>query len=180
MSALCWQTILKNKIQQLMMKKPSPRVVVVGIGNRMLGDDAVGPVIARTLRQAVVERPALLCLDAGPTPENFTGSILRFQPDMLLMVDAADLNAPPGAIHLLDPYRDQTYQVGTHTLALSVCIHYIQASLHCEVYLLAVQPYTLQPGHGLSTPVRHSARQIIGVLAALLTKSNHVIEALPT
>ena len=37
-------------------------------------------------------------MEAGPAPENFTGPLRRFRPDLVLLVDAAQMDAEPGTI----------------------------------------------------------------------------------
>ena len=45
-----------------------PRVAVVGVGQRLRGDDGAGPAVAQRL--APLADAALLVVDAGHAPEN--------------------------------------------------------------------------------------------------------------
>ena len=66
-------------------------VVFVGVGNILRRDDAFGPVFIGELKTKV---PAV-CIDAGTTPENYTGKIIFETPDTIIIVDAAHLDKAP-------------------------------------------------------------------------------------
>ena len=73
-------------------------VAVVGVGNRLRGDDAAGSRVVERLQGA-----GLPCLiDAEDTPENDLGRLLEHAPDVVLFVDAAALDEAPGTLRLVD------------------------------------------------------------------------------
>lgn len=78
------------------------RNAVVGIGNELRGDDALGCEVARRLLPIAQDHPDWLIIDAGPVPENFSGVLRRFAPQRIFLVDAALMGEPPGAIRLID------------------------------------------------------------------------------
>ena len=41
---------------------------------------------------------SFLCLSAGAAPENCTGLLRRFRPDLVLLVDAAEMGEAAGAV----------------------------------------------------------------------------------
>src|SRR5512138_1713340 len=104
----------------LRIGNPSIRVAVLGIGNELSGDDAVGVVIAGELRQRLDPRADCFVLDAATAPENFTGPLRRFRPDLVLLVDAAHLSGEPGTITWLDWQQTDGVSGSTHTLPPSV------------------------------------------------------------
>ena len=63
------------------------KVVIVGIGNTMKGDDGFGPALVERLSPKV----KAVCIDAGSAPENYTGKIVKEKPDTILIVDALHL-----------------------------------------------------------------------------------------
>ncbi len=73
------------------------RLAVLGIGNELYGDDGAGVALARLLAQSGIAPGMMQAFEAGPAPENFTGSLRKFMPSHVLMVDAANLGLEPGS-----------------------------------------------------------------------------------
>ena len=151
----------------------SARVAVVGIGNDLAGDDAVGAHIARELASRVEPRPDCLILDAGTAPENFTGPIRRFRPDLVVMVDAAHLSAEPGTTAWLDCRQTDGLSGSTHTLPPSVLAQFLVGELACRLALLVIQPAQLAFASPLSEPVRRAADRAIDAIGAVLNGRTH-------
>jgi len=63
---------------------------VLGIGNPLRGDDAVGLRIIQNLMGKVPDD--VLLLECEMVPENYLSKIEQFKPTHVLMVDAAQLN----------------------------------------------------------------------------------------
>ncbi len=146
----------------------SARVAVLGIGNDLYGDDAVGVRIARDLASRVEPRANCLVLDAGAAPENFTGPLRRFRPDLVLLVDAAHLAAEPGAVRWLDCEQTDGVSGSTHTLPPSVLARFLVRELACRLALLVVQPAQLDFGRPLSPAVKDAADRVVDGLAGVL------------
>ncbi len=152
-------------------------MAVVGVGQALNGDDAAGVKVARGLlrRQRAgssnTPRPvplSLLTIEAGPAPENVTGAIRRFTPDLIVLVDAADMGQPPGTVRWLD-WQDTTGLSGvTHALPPYMVAGYLATELACEVGLIGIQLQDNALGAPLSPPVRRAVRRVTEGLAALL------------
>lgn len=152
------------------MGNASARVAVVGIGNDLSGDDAVGPHVARELAERVGRRAGCLVLDAGTAPENFTGPLRRFRPDFVLLVDAAHLSAVPGTVAWLDWRQTDGLSASTHTLPASVLAQFLVEELACRLALLVIQPAQIEFGRPLSAPVHRAADRVVDRLAATLVQ----------
>ena len=152
------------------MGNASARVAVLGIGNDLSGDDAVGALVARELAARVGRRADCLVLDAGTAPENFTGPLRRFRPDFVLLVDAAQLSAEPGTVAWLDWRQTDGLSASTHTLPVSVLAQFLVQELACRVALLVVQPAQLEFGRPLSAAVRRAADRVVDGLAETLVQ----------
>ncbi len=146
----------------------SGRVAVLGIGNDLFGDDGVGVAIARELAARVRRSPDCLVLEAGTAPENFTGLLRRFRPDVVLLVDAGHLSEKPGSIAWLDCQQTDGPGGSTHTLPPSVLAQFLADDLACRVALLCIQPAQLEFGCALSGPVRRAADHVVDRLAEAL------------
>ena len=93
-----WSRALRREILR------SARVAVIGVGNAARGDDAAGDLAARYLLAGPSPLPAkALVVAAANVPENFTGVVRAFAPDLAVIVDSAAAGRPPGAVFLLDP-----------------------------------------------------------------------------
>lgn len=167
MSANTWRERLK---QSLKTRRPSDRIAIVGIGNELNGDDAAGVLVVRALRGSLSGRETVLLIDAGAVPENFTGSLRRFAPGLVLLVDAADMGTKPGEIAFVHWQDAEGFSASTHTLPISVFGEYLSNEFGCEVMLLGIQPAHLDFDRPLSAPVRAAvnvvAEELTGALAA--------------
>ena len=98
--------------------------------------------VARALseRLATAHTDRLLVLAAGQAPENATGALRRFAPDLLLLVDAAEMGEIPGTICWIEMKDISGVSASTHSLPLSMLLKYLSLELGCQVVLLGIQP----------------------------------------
>ncbi len=147
-------------------------MVVVGIGHDLRGDDAAGVLAARRLQEYTIKAnigathtsPLCLVIDAGPAPENVTGAVRRFAPDLVLLVDAADLGEPPGTVRWLDWRETSGLSASTHALPLYVLAGYLVSELGCAVALLGIQPGST----AFDAPPTPAVRAVADAVAASL------------
>jgi hydrogenase 3 maturation protease len=167
-TALSWQKTLRRTLEHLKKAEQPARVAVVGIGHELHGDDAVGVALARMLKMRVPERESLLVIEAGPMPENSSGTLRRFGPDLVLLIDAAQMDVEPGTVRWLAWQPVTGNIVSTHTLPLTLFARYLTAELGCEVALIGIQPADLAFGAALSPTVREAAEATAEILADVL------------
>jgi hydrogenase 3 maturation protease len=105
---------------------------------------------------------------AGLAPENTTGPIRRFAPDLVLLVDAAQMDAAPGTVRWLDWQDTSGVSASTHTLPPRLLAAYLIAELGCEVRLLGIQPGGSAIGDDVTSPVEAAVRDIVEHLTAVL------------
>jgi len=134
--------ILRERLQ-------GKRTLILGIGNPLRGDDGLGPALIGRLQGKV----AAILIDGGEAPENYLGPIEAAKPQVVLLVDAADLQAAPGDMALLE--RDQLAQTGisTHNVSLGLLAEVVHRMSGAEVLALAVQPRFNSFGAGISEQV---------------------------
>jgi hydrogenase 3 maturation protease len=156
-----WPEVLEHTIERLRGVDRPARVAIVGIGHELCGDDAAGVVAARALRRLGLAAEHLLVIDAGPAPENSTGPLRRFAPDLVLLIDAAQMGAPPGAVRWVDWRAASGLSASTHTLPCTTLGRYLVAQLGCEVALLGIQPAGTSIGARLSGVVRRSVQMLV-------------------
>lgn len=138
----------------------------------MNGDDAAGGSVVHSLCLlcSPVDQDYLLLVDAGLVPESFTGPLRRFGPDIVLLVDAAEMGEGPGTIQILD-WRDSAgFGPSTHLQPLSTLAEYLTAEIDCRVVLVGIQPARLGFDIPLSMPVRRAVRRLAVAVTELLPK----------
>ena len=93
--------------------------IVLTAGSVLRADDAAGPVLSKKMEDAPLV--GWYTIDGGQTPEDDIIEIKRERPPRLVLVDAADMALPVGAIRLLDK-RDvaRKSMFTTHSLPLSI------------------------------------------------------------
>ena len=171
-----WQ----NSLRARLAKSPRPRVAILGIGNELRGDDAAGVIVARELQSIVgatlAGRPVgqardlpVRIIDAGAAPEAFTGQLRRFAPGLVIMIDAAQLDEPPGTIRAIEWQDALGLSASTHTLPLNVIAQYLVRELNCEVIILGLQAAANEFDTPLSPALRRAVDEVTLTLAALLT-----------
>jgi hydrogenase maturation protease len=110
---------------------------------------------------------SLLVLDGGLAPENLTGAIRRFAPDLVVLVDAAEMGEPAGAIRWLS-WQDTTgVSAATHALPPYMVAQFLTTELDCDAALIGIQPQETSYGASLSPPVRRAVRTVTRGLTAL-------------
>ena len=134
--------------------------MVLGVGNPLRGDDGVGPMLVRRLRQ----RCRFALLDCGGAPENYTKQILQFGPDILILVDAGDWKGEPGEIRQIGEDEITNANLSTHSLSLRLLLDYLKGQLKAQVIILAVQA----KGRQYLDPMSPEVKRAIGVLGDLI------------
>ena len=172
MSNPSWRGQLRQELTSPKSSERPLRVAIVGIGNELRGDDAAGVLVARELSQRMtkkVERAPFLIIESGPSPESCTGTLRRFAPDRVLLVDAAHMRETPGTVRYFASQDALGLSATTHALPLSVLAQYLAAEMGCRVALLGIQPAADSFLAELTLPVKDSVSLIVQFLAGLLS-----------
>jgi hydrogenase 3 maturation protease len=114
------------------------RIAVVGIGDELLPVDRLGMIAAREMER--VHIPGVRVFLAGTMPESITGPLRKFHPDHVLMIDAADMGAPPGTVAVIQPGRIRASLFSTHALPLSAVMEFVKKDIKTKVTLIGIQP----------------------------------------
>jgi hydrogenase 3 maturation protease len=150
--------------------------IVLGVGNRLGGDDAAGPCLVDMLNQrrkkAQTDAPVgIAAIDAGTAPESYTSVIRRHRPDLLVLVDAADMGLPPGTRRTIPPEKISILSFSTHHMPLSMFISYVKEFCG-RILLIGVQPERTEMGKHLSKVVRKSLTELVeAILEERLTET---------
>jgi hydrogenase 3 maturation protease len=142
------------------------KVLVVGAGNTLRGDDAAGPAVVAALEGRV--NAALL--DVGEVPESYTGRILAAQADTMVLIDAADFGAAPGDVAVLETEDIAGGSLSTHQLPLDLFFRYLKENSQAAIFGLGIQPAQLTLGAPLSAAVASSVEALAQLLQSLLAQ----------
>ena len=141
----------------------APPAVMVCIGSELHGDDGAGVVLGRELAGLV----PWFVIEAGLAPESFVVKIADYRPGAVMLIDAVNFGAPPGAVALIDVDRIASVAAGTHGPSLIPFIEALQMMHRCEVIVLGIQPMATRTGDGLSRPVRQAVSLVAAAFRAL-------------
>jgi hydrogenase maturation protease len=159
------------------MSRPDGDVLVLGVGNVLLGDEGVGVhVVRRLAAEPSGDVSGARIVDGG----TLGIELLPFVDDAraLLLIDAVELGAPPGTVVLIrgEDLRARlggltsAHQVGLGDL---VTVARLMGTLPQRTSLIGVQPAALDVGLELSAPVAAAlpdalrlAREEIAAMAA--------------
>ena len=149
------------------------RLAVLGVGSTLRSDDAAGIRIVSSLQAAFGPKyPGLLFCVGGTAPENFSGTIRRFNPDILLIIDSADFGAKAGTIMEIKPETIGGPTYCSHMLPLRVMIDYLAVESGARFILLGIQYKSLAFDSEMTPEIRNAADRLEGALKEIIL-NNH-------
>ena len=161
-----WTKLLVQMMEQAAKTKKNnqssnlpPRIAIIGVGSELNGDDAAGLWVARNLQASHLPEHYFV-FDGGSIPENASGPLRRFQPDLVILVDAADMSLEAGTIQWLDQDKMDGMSASSHTLPLSVFGKFLSKEINCQVEYLGIQPARLDFATELTKPVNKAVTKI--------------------
>jgi len=134
--------------------------MLMGIGNILRCDDGIGVFVSDNFSHQDWE--AVSC---GTAPENFTSVVRHKKPELLVLVDAADMNIPAGEFRVIPYEKIRDVGIGTHQLPLTHLIDYLSESAE-EIMLIGIQPAFVTGGDEISEGVRAGALRLTEILKA--------------
>jgi len=154
---------LSGEVVERLERLRHRRMLIVGVGNTLKGDDGVGPSICQGLDGKVCAG----VLDAGTVPENYIQQIVRKAPEGLLVVDAMYFGAEPGAVMIFQPEQLGSMAWSTHALSPRFFVEMVRGEIEVETLFLGIQPGQCRFGEGLSAEVAEAAGSVAEVLVGL-------------
>jgi hydrogenase maturation protease len=150
----------------------SPSVLILGIGNLLMGDEGLGVHYARRLEKALLP-PHVEVVDGGTGGFHLMSWFEKF--DEIIMVDAALDGRPPGHIREVTPRFSSDFPraMSTHDIGLKDLVEGLYLlGRPPKIHLFAVSIETVQPMHiGLSPAIE-------AILPELIERTHRKIEAL--
>lgn len=151
---------------------PSP-VLVLGLGNTLLGDDGAGVFLVEELSQESGWSNGVEFLDGGTQGLALLGRIGSCR--ALVVLDALAMGAAPGTVSLLKSpglielgaRRAETAHEGNAGELLAAAA--LLGDLPGQVFVLGIEPQFIRTGAGLSDPVRRALPRAKQEAHALIT-----------
>jgi hydrogenase 3 maturation protease len=166
-----WKTSLPSLYNpQKAEPNATPRIAILGVGNLFRSDDAAGILVVRALAHRENTAGVLIC-EAGQAPENRTGEIRRYAPDLVLIVDAAEMGEAAGTVRWISEDDIDGMSASTHSLPLSMLIHYLKLDLNCDVRLLGIQVRSNEVGETASMDVLRAVDEVVEELDRFIRAS---------
>jgi hydrogenase 3 maturation protease len=147
-------------------------ILVLGIGNRLRGDDGVGSIVAEQLAQEGLV-PAI---DCGEMPDNYISKVWQMKPDEVLLIDACDFKGRPGEVRVIAEAefdRIPSSPLSTHQMPLPLLVAVMKTDpqVKCRVRLIGIQPQEIGMFvEGLSEPVAAAIPAVKALVAELLAE----------
>ncbi len=123
----------------------TPNILILGIGNPLMGDDGIGVHAARELAPRCEALPGVRCLDGGTLGYLLAGYLEGI--DGLIVVDAAQMQADPGTVQVFEDQAMDHFLVthpncSVHEVGLADLIGMaaLEGHLPARRALVAVQP----------------------------------------
>lgn len=143
-------------------------ILVLGLGNLLMQDDAVGVHAVQRLQRDFQLSPQVRLLDGGTLGLDLLPYIE--EAERLLIIDALEMQSPPGSLHRLEGDevpRAFAGKLSVHQMGLQdlLAVAELQGTLPAEVVVLGVQAASVDVGLELSEPV---AAAFEGLLAAVV------------
>lgn len=142
--------------------------LVLGVGNPLMGDDALGSLVVRALQARDDVPPHVAVMDGGT---DGVGLVPVFEPyRRLIVVDAVLMGEPPGTLRrfrwqdVRASGTDRALSLHQSSLTDALVLAEALGSLPHEVVIYGVQPHNTQWDQPLSTEVERVLPTLINAL----------------
>ena len=145
--------------------------MILGIGNEIKGDDALGSVIAQKSSSLFNKNKNIVVFDGGTVPENYTGLIRKENPTHIILVDAVDMKKEPGYIRVVKKEEIANYNISTHAMPISFLIKYMETTVSAQIILVGIQPKSMGLTEQISKEVEKSIEEVVVTFDKLIKEN---------
>lgn len=100
-------------------------------------------------------------MEGGLAPENLSGQLCKFAPDLVLLIDAANMGEQPGTVQWIPEECIDGLSASTHSLPLSMLARYLTLELDCNVIFLGIQPCSNEVGEMVSPEICEAIHKVV-------------------
>jgi hydrogenase maturation protease len=144
------------------MSSQKSRVLVIGVGNDYRHDDAVGLIVARRLREKNLQHVTVIEMsgDGAALIAAWQGA------DRVIIVDAVQSGAAPGAIFRFEAHREPIptnfFHCSTHAFGVAEAIETARSlgQLPRNLIIYGIEGKDFSVGEGLSPEVKQAIEEV--------------------
>lgn len=149
--------------------KKVKKLAVLGVGSELMQDDRAGIDVTLYLEKKYSHNhPNVRIFTGYTTPENFTKAITDFNPEHIIIVDAADLKLTAGDFTDLPIERITDFSLGTHKLSLVMMIKFLKETINPNFSVLAIQYKSIDFGEKMTKEVKAGVKNISAFLSDII------------
>ncbi len=147
------------------------RILVAGIGNIFLGDDAFGVEVAKRLLAAKFP-PEVVVRDFGIRGVHLAYELLEGAYDSTILIDATPRGGAPGTLYVIEPEFDGEASADAHTMTPETVFATLRAigGHPGKVLIVGCEPASVEEGIGLSKPVEAALGEAVKLIRELMAK----------
>lgn len=155
-------------------EKRSKKILIMGVGNLLLGDEGFGIHFVKELEK--LELPQSVdVLDGGVLGPNLLGYIEDLE--KLIVVDVVNANAKPGTIFKIKPEQikeaSQKYILSFHQIGILEVVEMAKIlGKKLNTIIFAIQPKTIEMGMQLSKELKEKIPEMIKLVLNEIKISN--------
>ena len=128
------------------------KIVFVGLGNELRGDDAAGLLFLERLKVKPEFCKSHL-IKAGTNPENHLQKILDSGAEVVVFIDAARSGVKPGTIGWIDPEKVNSVNISTHAFSIKMVEEFLEKYHPFKFMYLGIEPLTTKLGENVSLEI---------------------------
>jgi hydrogenase maturation protease len=151
-------------------------IAVIGVGNELMGDDAIGPHIVKELMAGQVLPEEVLLIDEGRGGMRLVHHIKDL--DKVLIIDAADIGKDPGEFTVFRPEEVESIKdlsgTNIHEWDLLKMLDLSRMLGECpeDIRILAIQPRDLEWGEEISQELMGRVEEYLMLVKDLLAEED--------
>lgn len=152
----------------------TPKVLVAGIGNILLGDDGFGVEVVKRLTVEPLE-DGVEVADFGVRGAHLAYELADKKYDAVILVDAAPRGGTPGSLYAIEPEADDgepEVNGDPHGMTPSAVLRWLRriGGHSGRVVVVGCEPASLDEAMGLSEPVAASVSGAVKMIRSLVAE----------
>jgi len=143
--------------------------VIICVGNDLCGDDGAGVAVAEKLEKLADSVPWRV-FNTQTVPESFLMKIVGAKPSSVVLVDALNFGAEPGAVELIEAADVTGQGPSTHGPAPLAFLDVLQLFHPCRQAVLGIQAESTEVGEPITEPVSRAVDMVVRAFQAVAAK----------
>jgi hydrogenase 3 maturation protease len=131
------------------------KIVFVGIGNELRGDDKAGLLFLKNLESTGYYNNSTF-IYAGTNPENYLEKILKVDPELVLFVDAVSCDKCEEDIFWIPGEEIMNMSISTHAFSIKMVEDYLKKQKNISILYLGIKCYDTEFGNPLTPQVKET------------------------